>query len=101
MPFKPKKKQTSQYSQGRVGNFYQSRTWRNLRDHFIKLNPLCVECAKINIFVPANIVDHIKPISEGGSELDSNNLQSLCKSCHAVKTGKETKQRNRWKTLMY
>ena len=30
-------------------------------------------------------IDHIKPHSEGGSDLDSN-LQALCPNCHAEKT---------------
>jgi len=91
MPFKPKKKQNQQYSQGRVGNFYQSTVWRNLRNWFIKLNPLCALCLLVGLITPGEVVDHINPISKGGAMLDPDNLQTLCKTCHAIKTAKENK----------
>lgn len=35
----------------------------------------------------AEIVDHIVPVDVApGRRLDDSNLQSLCRSCHAVKT---------------
>jgi len=33
-------------------------------------------------------VDHIREKAEGGSDDDLSNLQTLCNSCHSVKTGK-------------
>jgi 5-methylcytosine-specific restriction protein A len=91
MPFKPKKKQTQQYSQGRVGNFYQSTVWRKLRNWHIKLNPLCEMCKLKNYYTFGEVVDHINPISKGGAMLDPENLQTLCKTCHGIKTAKENK----------
>jgi 5-methylcytosine-specific restriction protein A len=91
VPFKPKKKQSQQYSQGRVGNFYQSKPWRDLRNWHIKQHPLCEACKSVGQFVAGEVVDHIKPISKGGAMLDYNNLQTLCKTCHAIKTAKENK----------
>jgi len=46
----------------------------------------CVRCNE----KPAIDVDHIKEIKDGGSPFDLDNLQSLCKSCHAIKTAEET-----------
>jgi 5-methylcytosine-specific restriction endonuclease McrA len=48
--------------------------------------PLCETCNK-----PAVLVDHIKPITLDNTELffDYNNLQSLCDSCHRIKTRKD------------
>jgi 5-methylcytosine-specific restriction protein A len=37
----------------------------------------------------ATQVDHIIPVSRGGSELDSN-LQSVCASCHRRKSQRES-----------
>ena len=39
--------------------------------------------------MPANVVDHIKPITEGGAELNVNNLQSLCTMHHNQKSARE------------
>jgi 5-methylcytosine-specific restriction protein A len=47
------------------------------------------------LLTPFHTIDHIKPISEGGEPLDIDNLQTLCKECHAIKTGRETAKRNR------
>jgi 5-methylcytosine-specific restriction endonuclease McrA len=35
------------------------------------------------------MVDHIKPMHDGGESLDSSNLQTLCNACHARKRGQE------------
>ena len=46
---------------------------------------LChLECENINDFE----IDHVKPLSSGGSN-DYDNLQPLCKSCHKEKTKNE------------
>ena len=34
-------------------------------------------------------IDHIRPISDGGSENDATNLQALCLPCHSQKTNEE------------
>lgn len=67
--------------------FYDSKEWKRLRNAFRSANPLC-----INVDVCGNAmyyVDHIVPIGDGGAPLDWNNLQSLCVSCNASKTGKQ------------
>ncbi len=43
--------------------------------------PLCKMCGH-----PADLVDHITPILDGGAVLDEENLQSLCRTCHTTKT---------------
>ena len=96
MPFKPKKKDTRphiQYSQGRVGNFYSQAAWRKLREYKLRLNPICEHCQQRDEGTPAVMVDHIKPIIEGGEPLELSNLQSLCDLCHRFKSGKETAKR--------
>jgi 5-methylcytosine-specific restriction protein A len=36
------------------------------------------------------MVDHIKPVSIGGSRLEQSNLQTLCNSCHNKKSANES-----------
>ena len=37
----------------------------------------------------ADVVDHIVSLGEGGTD-DRQNLQRLCRRCHAQKTGRES-----------
>ncbi|WP_343073149.1 HNH endonuclease signature motif containing protein [Salicibibacter cibarius] len=58
---------------------------------FLRRNPLCVHCEEDGLLTPATEVDHIVP-HKGDKELfwdSENNWQSLCKSCHSIKTNKE------------
>ena len=64
-------------------------TWRQVRYRAFRRDGwCCVKCGR-----RAREVDHMKPISEGGSEFDVNNCQSLCRSCHMQKTMGEIKDR--------
>ena len=51
--------------------------WRMIRANYLRRNPNCEICGK-----PATEVDHIKPLSEGGTHR-SENLRALDKSCHS------------------
>ena len=59
--------------------------WRRARAHYIARYPWCTVCG-----APGEHVDHIIPLKLGGARLDERNLQTLCASCHAVKTRRET-----------
>jgi len=61
------------------------RTWKRMRDRYIKAHPLCERCAKDKKVTAAEEVHHIKPLSHGGTN-DEDNLMSLCKSCHSLIT---------------
>ena len=63
------------------------RTWKRIRDNYIKANPLCEDCLKRDALTPAEEVHHIIPLSKGGTHEDSN-LMSLCESCHSRITAK-------------
>lgn len=65
---------------------YDAR-WRRARKHYLAKHPLCVECGALATDVD-HIVDH-----RGNYELfwDTNNWQSLCHSCHSIKTQKTHK----------
>ena len=72
--------------------FYNSTKWRKLRKLFVAQNPVCVHCEQKGFTTAVAEVDHIVPIRLGGDPYDFNNLQSLCKSCHARKSAKERHQ---------
>ena len=70
-------------------SFYNSKRWRSLRNYFIQMHPLCIQCKREGIINAASVVDHVKPITMGGSPVDVKNLQSLCEYHHNQKSGRE------------
>jgi 5-methylcytosine-specific restriction protein A len=68
---------------------YDSR-WRRAREGFLRKHPLCTECERQRLVVPATVVDHIRP-HKGDRALfwDPDNWQPLCKACHDCKTATE------------
>ncbi len=85
------KKKAACLYQKQYGNSAQrgyDRRWRKYRLHFLRLNPLCVECG-----AAATVVDHIIP-HRGKYELfwAYDNHQPLCVRCHTKKTGRERTQ---------
>lgn len=65
-----------------------SASWEKYRAQYLKHHPLCVECQKLSLYVPAKIVDHIIPISGGNDVLfwPEWNHQPLCQTHHNQKT---------------
>ena len=69
--------------------FYNSKAWWRVRTIALRDNPLCVKCGH-----PAQVVDHIIPITEDWSRrLDLTNLQPLCHLHHNQKTAEERGRR--------
>ena len=63
--------------------------WRKLRKQILRRDSyLCQECQKKGVVKAGNVVDHIKPKAQGGSD-DPANLQTLCTQCHNHKTATE------------
>lgn len=64
--------------------------WQKARKQFLRLNPLCKDCAAESRVVPAMVVDHIIP-HKGDQVLfwDQDNWQPLCKSHHSQKTARQ------------
>lgn len=60
------------------------RCWSRIRKRYVYVHPFCEECFKKGILTLVDEVHHIIPLSAGGTH-DSNNLMSLCKSCHTKK----------------
>jgi 5-methylcytosine-specific restriction endonuclease McrA len=66
--------------------FYASTAWMKLRRYKLNVDPLCQECKQRSLVVPATEVHHVKERREYPDlELDYDNLQSLCRDCHAAK----------------
>jgi 5-methylcytosine-specific restriction enzyme A len=56
--------------------------WRKAREHYLSMNPYCVECGDL-----ATVVDHIIPHKgDMGLFWDPSNWQQLCASDHSRKT---------------
>lgn len=76
-------KAASQYKpRTELTRFYDTARWKKARRHQLAIEPLCRKC-KVEW---ATEVDHIIPRSQGGADLDGDNLQSLCLRCHSEKT---------------
>jgi 5-methylcytosine-specific restriction enzyme A len=59
--------------------------WRRIRNRFIRAHPVCEHCAREGRTTIATEVDHVIPLSKGGTHADEN-LSALCHSCHMRKT---------------
>ena len=55
---------------------------------------VCKQCAGKVLLPSVFHLDHIKPLSEGGSN-DPNNIQAICPNSHAVKTSRENQEMHR------
>lgn len=64
--------------------------WEKLRKVVLARDcGLCQPCSIADRVTPGNIVDHIVPKAEGGTD-DLENLQVICKPCHVRKTAAES-----------
>lgn len=72
---------------------YNLKAWKRTRNYVLSEEPLCRECSKKKLVVPATDVDHILPISDGGNPWDLDNLQPLCSRCHKRKTAIESNKK--------
>lgn len=66
---------------------YSTARWQRLRKLKLHAEPLCHPCSLRGRAVPANTVDHVKAIADGGEPYpDLNGLMSMCPACHSDKT---------------
>lgn len=65
--------------------------WRAFRAQRLEAEPQCRWCASERHLE----VDHIVPLSEGGSKWDAGNVQVLCKACHELKSDQDRRRRTR------
>ena len=71
--------------------FYSSKAWQDCRNEYAKKRQhLCEDCMRRGIIKPGEIVHHrieISPLNIDTPEitLNHNNLELLCRECHAKK----------------
>lgn len=73
---------------------FKGRTLQRERARLFSNNPLCVECERQGRVSVATIRDHIKPLAEGGEDVEEN-TQGLCQECSDAKTAAESKRGRR------
>ena len=69
------------YSRSPDFNRTYGRSWKRIRDRYIKQHPLCERCQEEGRLTPVDEVHHIIPVSQSGRSTPDN-LMSLCHSCH-------------------
>lgn len=78
--------------------FYRSTAWKHKREEILKRdNYECVQCRKegrlTTQFDAVLEIDHIKELKDYPElKLENSNLQTLCRSCHNIKHGRDGKQ---------
>lgn len=82
-------KEVSDRRNSKWGKYYQSVAWKQLRDYYMMLHPICEECMLNGRSVPAEHCHHRVPFSRGKTEeermellLNPDNLEAVCRSCH-------------------
>ena len=66
---------------------YNTSQWHTLRQIQLSQHPLCASCTTQGIVTAANHVDHVFPWSHISEQAFTHNIyQSLCASCHTIKT---------------
>ena len=69
---------------------YQTTQWRKLRQIQLSKHPLCAGCLADGKITQAIHIDHLFPWSQLGDDAFYINIfQSLCHSCHSIKTSLE------------
>jgi len=95
MPHKPKVHRPSILKLRQVENRpnsydrgYDSK-WVVVRKQHLLNNPICLDCLKEGRYVAGQEVHHIKKLAEYPELRDvSENLMTLCKSCHSKRTAR-------------
>ncbi len=72
-------------------SFYKSQAWKDCRNAYAaRVHHLCENCLARGIYKPGEIVHHIEHItpeniSNPEITLNFNNLELVCRDCHAEK----------------
>ena len=73
-----------------AGNFYKTKQWKRVRESYAKrAGGLCEVCLKNGLIVPGEIVHHKIHLDESNINdpeitLNYDNLELVCRDCHAA-----------------
>lgn len=70
---------------------YNTAYWKKRRVIQLSKNPLCAKCLLDGKIVLAEHIDHVFPHRQDINKFKQNLFQSLCPSCHTLKTQEENK----------
>ena len=85
-------------ARGFAKRFYSSKAWQSCRNEYAaRAHYLCEDCLRRGIYRPGAIVHHkieIDPVTIEHPEIALNfdNLELLCRECHAARHDKGRKQ---------
>lgn len=86
--YNPKYNQTD--DRKAFNRMYNTKQWQGKRSVQLSTHPLCASCLTQGVVTQAAHIDHVFPWSAIGKVAFYRNLfQSLCHSCHTIKTGLE------------
>lgn len=68
---------------------YGQKAWANIRTRQLSKQPLCAKCQSEGKVTAATTVDHVFPHRRDTDAFKVNLFQSLCTSCHTLKTQDE------------
>lgn len=83
---------------GHVDKRLRGRAGQRARRQVLNEEPLCRRCLAEGRVSASVVVDHIRPLSQGGSD-DRANKQGLCDPCHDAKTKTEAVEGRRGRPL--
>ena len=89
-PSKQERQRANDQRRGSSSSRGYDYAWQKLRDRKLRADYLCASCESQGRATLACEVDHIIRMSERPDlRLDADNLQSLCRPCHAAKSAAE------------
>jgi 5-methylcytosine-specific restriction protein A len=70
---------------------YSSKAWLNARQAQLSKEPLCARCLHEGRITQGEHIDHVIPHRQDYTKFHVALLQTLCASCHTLKTQEESK----------
>ena len=70
---------------GSAGVRWSGRKLQEWRSRILRAQPLCTSCERQGRVTAATVVDHLRPLSAGGTYSDDN-ANPLCVACHTAKS---------------